>query len=659
MGHTTIDKFGRLTLFSFFALFPILFVPFTENYYDTHKWILLIVASITIFLLWTANCVRQKRIVFSLTRQSIAGVSLLASAVVSFLLASSNKVEALTHVFGLMTYASVAVLMALGPTFFQTKTVLWLRWILMSTAGLLGLIALYQFFGLGKAVFPDTPFIADHLWTPIGSSLALASIFAIALPMTIGMLIETFRHKAETHAALIVVIALLLISGFVVTVKGMFPLFSQSVLPISSGWTILLEGLKDPKQALSGVGAENFISAFAAGRPVSLNLGPLWNIRFSTSATFVFHILSTFGLTSIVGMAILLYSLVWRRIQRTDSPAHIGLTISLYATAFILLFTPPNLSVLLYLAGVLLVLTPISSHIHIPVNGWKLFPAAIIVMAISILWVIGALVAVQVYLGEYHYYRSLTALQARNGSAAYQELIRATQSNSSVTKYHIGLSQTSLGVANALSREQASPSAQISATNQEQITKLIQQSVDEAKRATQLSPKSPVVWEYLASVYSVLSPVIKGADLWAIAAYQQAIQLDPTNPILRLSIGGIFVGQQRYDRARDMYATAIALKPDYANAHYNLAFAYAKLNVPLNQAIELARTAKLVAPASQDKKQLDKELEEIKKVLTKDELAALNRDDDTFLPAPPGSSPSGTLLEVAGSQESTTPKALQ
>jgi hypothetical protein len=58
----------------------------------------------------------------------------------------------------------------------------------------------------------------------------------------------------------------------------------------------MLEILKNPKQAIFGVGADNFLYAFAIGRPASLNMTPIWSTRFTTNTNLFFHIITIYGL---------------------------------------------------------------------------------------------------------------------------------------------------------------------------------------------------------------------------------------------------------------------------------------------------------------------------------------------------------------------------
>src|SRR5205085_3357380 len=95
-------------------------------------------------------------------------------------------------------------------------------------------------------------------------------------------------------------------------------------------------------------------------------------------------------------------------------------------------------------------------------------------------------------------------------------------------------------------------------------------------------------------------PFAKGADALAIQYYNQAIALDPYNPSLRISLGGLYYAAADYDNAINSFSLAIAAKNDLANAHYNLALAYEKKGETTKAIDELKNTIGLLPKDSKD-----------------------------------------------------------
>ena len=89
--------------------------------------------------------------------------------------------------------------------------------------------------------------------------------------------------------------------------------------------------------------------------------------------------------------------------------------------------------------------------------------------------------------------------------------------------------------------------------------------------------------------------------------------LDPTNPNLRIALGGVYYALGRYDDAIDAFKLAVLAKPDLANAHYNLAIAYREKK-NYDQAIaEMNTVLGLVQKDSADYKLAQSTLEDLKK----------------------------------------------
>ena len=76
-------------------------------------------------------------------------------------------------------------------------------------------------------------------------------------------------------------------------------------------------------------------------------------------------------------------------------------------------------------------------------------------------------------------------------------------------------------------------------TISKKVSVLLQQAVREGKSAVSLDGLNANYWTNLATIYRDLIGVVDGAPDWSLSAYQQAVALDPTNPSLRLDMGGL------------------------------------------------------------------------------------------------------------------------
>lgn len=175
----------------------------------------------------------------------------------------------------------------------------------------------------------------------------------------------------------------------------------------------------------------------------------------------------------------------------------------------------------------------------------------------------------KIALAEYHFGQSLRYASENRGTDTYNAQIKAIELNPYSTSYRTSYANTNLALANALASKE-------NLTDEERttITQLVSQSIREAKAAATLDPQNSGSWVNLANVYRQLINFAEGADQWTLASYVQAIRLDSTNPQLRVDLGGILYSLGYYDDAIDQFKQAISLKQDYANAYYNLSYAY-------------------------------------------------------------------------------------
>jgi len=103
----------------------------------------------------------------------------------------------------------------------------------------------------------------------------------------------------------------------------------------------------------------------------------------------------------------------------------------------------------------------------------------------------------------------------------------------------------------------------------------------------------------------------QGSDQFAIQALSQAVALDPINPNLRISLGGVYFAIGDYDNAIDTFKMAVAAKPDLANAHYNLAVSYREKGELDKALVEMKATSDLLEKDSQDWQIVQKELSDL------------------------------------------------
>jgi hypothetical protein len=531
------------------------FLPFVENAYDTGRFLLLAAVSILLFLFWTIRLIRTKSLIVSYT-PGVMGLGLLAlTSLLSVIVVSTNKVEALIHPLGTITWVSLTLISLIAPTALQKKGRTILIWMIIAASSLLGLLIIYQQFAITAMLFPTVSYLASPLWNPTGSPMSACYILVLSIPLSAGLLRESGKNHDDRNSAFALIAILIAVGALGVTLWRYIPSIPATLLPLSVGWGILWESWKQPIHAMLGVGADQFTSAYTLGKQLSINTTDLWNSSFITNASLLLHIGTVNGF---LGMMSLLFFAI--TLFREKIPI-IELRIALFLAIMFISLLPPSLPLVILVAlfGIL-----ISSEKETHVYRFTI-PGVVCTGILCIGLVIGSSFFWYRYTkGELLFYQATVAKnQENNGTKAYNLMIYAMRQNPFASRYHATFAQLNLAMAGTISGS--------SKEDQELISTLLSQAIREGKTATILAPANVYMWENLATIYENLIGVATDAPSWTIAAYQKAITLDPVNPVLRLDLGSVYVGMKDYDSALKEFMTAVTIKPNYANAYYNLA----------------------------------------------------------------------------------------
>ncbi len=637
-----ITTISQTIIIALFATLPLFFLPLTQDAYDTNKWLLLTIVTAVLLVLSGVNAALGNGVTFTVSPLSLGFAGLTLASLVSLFASSPNKIEAILLPVGVASFAGLTLMTLLAHHAISGKARAMLRVLLVASGAVAGLIAIVQFFDVGKIFFPTVAFLADPLWTPLGGSVALLVYLALVLPLAVEDLQKALAKQHPAQSLFSGAAAALLAIGIVVTLIRFVPLIPRVLMPLPAAWAVMLEVLKNPRQAALGVGLENFVAAYTTGKPVSLNNTGLWTLRFGLSASFLLHIMTTLGFVGLAALVIFFKALIPKRLEVSSISLLVGLA------ALVLL--PPNLTILVAITAVWLVAQTSDKY----ERSWK--PKGVVASGVALLLVAmagaGLYFTGRAYAAEFTFARSLVAASQNKGTDTYNLQIKTIQLNPYVARFHLTYSRTNLALASAITQSpDASKPKTLTDQERATVTQLIQQAIREAKVAVNLAPNNAFMWENLATVYQALIGVAEGSENWTIASIQRAIQLDPANPILRLDLGGVYVAQKMYDEAIQQFLIAANLKPDWANAYYNLANTYRQSGATDRAIAALEKTLTLVAPDSSDYAKATNELEELKKSRpAKEEV----KETETLTQPPSGEPivvPPLTLPESSGPSE--------
>jgi len=546
-----------------------------------------------------------KRVSFSKTPFDLPLALLALSFLASSFFASPNRFLSLTSPLSTGTLLALTVLFFVFTNNFKREYFSILIDAVLLSASLLALLAIYQFVGVAE-VLTDIAWLQAKNFTPAGGLLILCLFLAFVLPLGLSKVI---RPKEAPFKGLVHGLAcFLIISGLGVVFYQLVSTSKPIILPYKTGWAIAIETLK--VSPLFGVGPENFLAAFTRFKIIDFNFTPYWNLKFGVSSNWLFQIITTTGVLGLLAFILLLWQVrkAFSFVFTKEELLLKSVFVSLILCFLMLLFLPVNLPVL-YFTFLFLGL----ASLFLPRKKYeeesKILPVIFLGLSLPVI-AISFYYLGKVFLADVYFKNSLDALARNDGLKTYNLQIKTITTNPNNDNYRVAYSQTNFALANSIAS-----TGELSDQDRERVSVLIQQAIREAKAAVALNRQNVVNWENLAQLYQALVNFTQGAENWAISSYQTAISLDPFNPSLRINLGGIYYSLQRWDEAIRQFEIATSLKPDFANAHYNLAVALREKGDYVKASSEMETVLSLVEPGTGDFEKASSELEELRKKL--------------------------------------------
>lgn len=403
------------------------------------------------------------------------------------------------------------------------------------------------------------------------------------------------------------VTTVVLLLGLGVSLLLLLTIAKPVILPLETGFQTAFAAIsQDAGRVLQGFlfgsGYGTYITDFTRFKQPAYNLNSqLWSFTFFRSSSFVLELMATTGLLGLLGFLFIGYRFLKERAMFLP-------LVLLFIAAFILPFSF-SIQVLFFVVLGLFTVTQALSHpkryedleyyfvalkrgfiaavpenAHVPTSVQQSTTSRIlpfIAMAFIVVFV-GAVgyMSGRYVLSDMQLKRTLDYMVQNNGLQAYNYLA-GDQKSGTVgaiqyfpyrdTSYRV-FSQLNLALANSIALSQPQ-GQQISQKTQQTILTLIQQSITSGRNAVTVSPQTSLNWDNLSNIYRSLIGFGQNADQFAVATNQAAIRLDPANPQQYINLGGIFYQLQQWDQAQNQFQIAIQLKPDLANAYYNLGHA--------------------------------------------------------------------------------------
>ncbi|MEJ2348062.1 MAG: tetratricopeptide repeat protein, partial [Patescibacteria group bacterium] len=479
------------------------------------------------------------------------------------------------------------------------------------------------------SLIPQLPsFVQDRLFNPLGSLLSLAIFLATIIPLGINQLIT---QKEIVKKAFSILAVLIIISSLALAIYNILPgkPAEPKILDLKTSWSVTIETLKE--SPLWGIGPANFLTAFNRFRPLSYNLTDNWSFRFSAARDFYLTSLTEVGLVGAAAI-ILIFSIIFKMVKKQIREKNfinegIFLISLLVLSTFLAFFPGGTIHIMLFF--ILLALVSKSRSITFNFSTQltektknplvSRLPSFLVVLPVITILAFFVLFSGRALAAEAKYRKALDALVINDGLTTYEMLREAINTNPYVDRYHATYSQVNLALANSLALNE-----DLNDQDKNTITQLVQQAIEEAKATVSLNVTRSGNWEVLARTYQSITPFAEGADQFSIQSFSQAVSLDPINPNLRIALGGMYYSLGNYDNAIEIFKMAVLAKNDYANAHYNLAFAYKEKGEVEKATQEMETVLSLVNPESSDYELAKTELENLKQRKPSEEVGSEN-----------------------------------
>ena len=655
--------------------FPVVFTSISTNPLILTKMTLMGIVVFVLLLLFCALTIIDRSVKIRKTSFDIPVILLLLFVFLSAFF-SVNRVDA---IIGFVPFLFAGLIYFLIVNFAKDKgSLLFLTFSLILGGVLSSALAILTFFKIYILPVPAT-----HIqnFSPLGSLLDQAIYLTIAFLIAFYSTWKLVRasgwpklkkdlQSQEISESVIPVSrstpqilafgasALIILMGSIVTIYSLFKVENPLILPFETGFQtafaeISLDAGRIAKGFLFGSGFGTYSVDFSRWKQVAFNQYPdLWNLTFFRSSSFVLELLATTGVLGISAFIFILIKAL-REIKRNNKN---NIALSLLAFFIISLVLPlgfVNQTLLFIILGLFAGFQGLKKEhenrffdIELQVVAFKkglisidtptksekslILPSLLTIVIVFAVAVLGYF-SFNYVASDITFQKSLTPGTQNNASFIYENQAKAIAKFPYRDGFYRVFSQTNLAIANALASQQVNEKTP-NASVQDNITRLIQQSIDAARTATNLSPQNHLNWQNLASIYRSLIGFGQNAEVFAIRTSQQAIILNPKNPQGYISLGGIYYQLQQWDNAQNQFQIAISLKPDFANSYYNLGHALEQKGDLQNAQAQYEIVKRLVV---NDQKSLDQITAEIAalqdKIQTNSNATNTNLDSETPL----------------------------
>ncbi len=626
------DWIIRYSVYATIFLIPILFLPWTSDVLDFNKQAVLVLLIVISFIFWIIKTLISGKFEFNKNKIHIFVGILFFVYILSTIFSiykygsfwgwpqiTSESLLSLMAIIGLYFIVSNNFS---KKEFFISIIVLTCSALIAEIIGLLQLFGVYFSFNTIGSV-GGLGFFAVVL-IPISMLMTMVSEkwwrFLFAVQLLISLILFSFINYSIIWWAVIAASALVMIFGTIkrdiIDARWMaLPMFFLAVsvffmlLGGQIGWMqqktneiflsqqtsleISFQAIKE--NPLLGSGPGTFAYNFSKFKDVSLSQGSFWSVTFNQATSEVLNKLATTGILGTLAFLALIIFAVFTlaKILIKDKQAGqdlllLGLSLGFVTLCFIYFLYCSNLVLTLlfylFLAGIVVIISEEKKKYELKSSSLATLG---ITFAFTLILIFGLGIVIlngQRYVAELNYHQALVKWSEGNTDQATKKLETAASLNSSSDLYFRQLSQVYLSQLLKKAQDLTSTPTQEESTA---MQSLVANSVNSAKYATDLNPKSTNNWSVRGYVYQNLFGILDDAGTWALNSYDEALKLDPNSPYFYFQKGNVnyilAVRTEATDRnkkieylnkSKEFLEKAVSLNANYSNALYSLGVVY-------------------------------------------------------------------------------------
>jgi tetratricopeptide (TPR) repeat protein len=586
-------------IYIFLFLLPVFTLPFTDPAGDTDKQVLLVLFSFVLFLFALWKIIRVKKCEIIKTAYTIPLFLISCLAVLSAIFQSPNKTDAFFLPFSAATFVACFLLyismVQITSTFKKP-----ISFAPLYLGTLLSSLYILVIMLVPKGAIPS--FLMR--FSPYPNLLSAVTFPALVISLMGTEIYKLFKpHPAKISnfpiKKLSIIIPAFLLSSGAILVSLYHLLTDQKplLLPFTSAWPLMLEAYKNLQVFFLGVGPANYSYAYSLGKPLTVNATQFWNLIASSAGQFPLTMATELGI-----IAGIIFFYICYQILRSFS-------VPLIVCALLLIFLPANLPIFILFVILLALSAPKQILTTVHLSPKAVFMPAVYTAVITTLIILGAAVWFGKNYAAELFYRN--AFSGKTYDQSRASVDRAISINPDTDRYYSLSSQISLQIAQTLSQNQKSSESAALATS------YASRAVSDAKTATSLNPTNSQNWGRLAAIYQMLIGTADKADQFALDAYLKQFSLDPASPQPKVQAGGLLLNAGQFTSAAQLFSQAVNLKPDWNNAHYNLALTLVQLKQFDQAQKELETTLVLTPKDTVDYKNVEKNLNDLKDLIAK------------------------------------------